>query len=267
MKFLIPVIAILSAVTSFAARSAGAAPADSTISAYQLDGGKSSYATGCFGPCACPILESPMQGTFRLKRGSVDPMFQNYDVLDVQWKTQQDGHVIPITGSGKYRVGGEVAVMQQMTLDLVVGNGPARHFDSGLIQGGGQFPSIDITISLHGETQCTDTVMHVVASPAVAGVEQGLPPYGLRKVIPNPFHGETDFDVRLRESGPVSLTIYDAQGRVVRNLLDLEWLEAGSHVLRWDGRNDAGRDVTTGRYYARLVADGREYRKALVKRR
>ena len=33
---------------------------------------------------------------------------------------------------------------------------------------------------------------------------------------------------------------------------------AGGHALRWDGRDDRGREVASGVYLYRLQADGRE---------
>ena len=41
---------------------------------YVLKAG-STFDTGCFGPCLCPVLQQPMQGTFRLQRTGVDPLF------------------------------------------------------------------------------------------------------------------------------------------------------------------------------------------------
>src|SRR6185503_14028820 len=104
-------------------------PAPSTV-AYVL-GSDSQFETGCFGPCACPILGTPLTGTFDLTFDHSDPLFEYYRVTDVRWSLPQRGGT-PITGSGTYRVGGEVAVQQQMILDLTAGSQPVRHFDSGL---------------------------------------------------------------------------------------------------------------------------------------
>ncbi|MBZ0269823.1 hypothetical protein K8I85_16860 [bacterium] len=39
---------------------------------------------------------------------------------------------------------------------------------------------------------------------------------------------------------------------------------AGSHTLRWDGRNDAGTSVATGIYFVRLRAEGSEVTRKLA---
>ena len=38
----------------------------------------SNFARGCFGPCACPVLQSKLSGTFDLRSLPPDPMFSNY---------------------------------------------------------------------------------------------------------------------------------------------------------------------------------------------
>jgi len=40
---------------------------------------------------------------------------------------------VSIVGSGDYKIGGEVALRQQMTLDLQVWGGPVQHFASGVV--------------------------------------------------------------------------------------------------------------------------------------
>src|SRR5436309_2274464 len=71
------------------------------------------FATGCFDLCACPVLDSPLKGTFVLTRLTPDPLFEHYQVSDVNWIAQEPGGPVAITGSGSYRVGGEFAVQHQ----------------------------------------------------------------------------------------------------------------------------------------------------------
>jgi len=70
---------------------------------------------------------------------------------------------------------------------------------------------------------------------------------------PNPFNPETWIPYQLAEASPVTVRIYDATGRLVREL-DLGVQEAGGHVTRdraayWDGRNELGETVASGVYY------------------
>ena len=57
-------------------------------------------------------------------------------------------------------------------------------------------------------------------------------------------------EVQPRE-GAVALRIYDVNGRVQR-MLESGTRPAGAHRVAWDGRDDAGRALPSGSYFARL---------------
>lgn len=120
---------------------------------------------GCFPPCLCPLfLWEEVRGTFRLAPSEKRDPVSLFDVSDVKWRIERGDTEVTITGSGTYRRGGEFALMHQLALDLAIGDEPPRHFDSGLVPGGAEFPAIAIRISLNGEV-CYDTVIHVIAKP------------------------------------------------------------------------------------------------------
>jgi len=73
--------------------------------------------------------------------------------------------------------------------------------------------------------------------------------------VPNPFNPATDLKFSIPRDAAVSLKLYDVSGRLVRSLLS-EHLESGHHEVRWNGRDDNGRSVASGTYFARLVVDG-----------
>jgi hypothetical protein len=73
---------------------------------------------------------------------------------------------------------------------------------------------------------------------------------------PNPFNPETWIPYQLSEDSPVSLSIYDRTGVLVRTL-SLGIQSAGFYNSRgraayWDGRNDAGERVASGLYFYQL---------------
>src|SRR6266550_8460918 len=167
---------------------------------------ESRYETGCFGPCACPVLFSNgLKGTFDLRHVGFDGLYENYEVLNVRWTVPDTTTNLTIQGSGTYRVGGEVAVQQQMKLDLTVGGGAPLRFDSGLVSGGGSFPRITIDISLHQNTACKDTVLHVDASDPITAVDAGEVGDRTRldQVSSNPFSGNVLFRLTLPQAAPV----------------------------------------------------------------
>ena len=88
---------------------------------------------------------------------------------------------------------------------------------------------------------------------------------------PNPFNPETWIPYQLAQSADVKLTIYDLQGRVVRDL-DLGHQRAGmyqskSRAAYWDGRNAQGESVASGIYFYTLKAgDFTATRKLLIRK-
>lgn len=64
------------------------------------------------------------------------------------------------------------------------------------------------------------------------------------------------FDVvLLRQSSAVEVHIHDLSGRRVRSLSVLPSQTAGSHLIEWDGRDDAGQLVAPGLYAALISVD------------
>jgi len=83
---------------------------------------------------------------------------------------------------------------------------------------------------------------------------------------PNPSLGESSIRFELPQAAHTRLTVLDARGRRVRTLADRR-LDAGAHVLTWDGRDDAGREAARGTYFFELQAEGqRQSRKLTVVR-
>ena len=78
-------------------------------------------------------------------------------------------------------------------------------------------------------------------------------PDGLGDPFPTPFNAEVTIPFTVAAAGPVRLAVYNLMGQQVRVLAD-EWVEAGAHRVRWDGRTDAGVEAASGVYWAVLQA-------------
>ena len=217
-------VSLFSLLALFAAPSVaqGTDPATSRI--YRLLP-TTTYQHGCFGPCACPILESGgVRGTFRLTPAGSDPLFDYYAVTDVNWRVPQGASDLRVTGSGTYRIGGEFARQHQLSLDLKVDDRPVEHYDSGLVAGGGSFPAIDIEISVHGR-YCLDTVFDIHAKPLMRiGV-------GPDDVSWDPMAGATGYDVVSGDVGVLRQTHGDfavATSACVANDQASTWVPSGA---------------------------------------
>ena len=77
--------------------------------------------------------------------------------------------------------------------------------------------------------------------------------FDLRQNLPNPFNPVTTIPYAIAEAGPVTLSVYNLQGQLVRTLVQ-EIAEPGEHHTVWDGRDFAGRAAASGAYLCRLVA-------------
>ena len=88
----------------------------------------------------------------------------------------------------------------------------------------------------------------------------------LETAFPNPFTHRTTLNFTLGQSGPVSIRLYDTEGRLVRELVRA-WLPAGRHSALWDGLAVTGRPALSGMYFAALeTPQGRSVRKLILAR-
>ena len=84
--------------------------------------------------------------------------------------------------------------------------------------------------------------------------------------FPNPFNSRTEIRFSLAYPAEVALELFDVTGQKVRTLTR-GTRGAGTHRVRWDGRNKLGREMSSGVYLYRLRTDaGAETRKLLLLR-
>jgi Cohesin domain/Putative Ig domain/FlgD Ig-like domain len=108
--------------------------------------------------------------------------------------------------------------------------------------------------SLSDSTVWTFTV--VTKSTGVNSMASGVPTeFSLNQNYPNPFNPSTTISFGLPMAAPVTLEIYSILGAKVRTLVSGSMMSAAYHSIVWDGKNDAGSQVTSGMYLYRIVAD------------
>jgi len=146
---------------------------------------------------------------------------------------------------------------------------------SGVISAG---DNTDISVKVYGDTVNADTAYVVMRTNApttpavnvqvardvtVVGLENllGIPTtYAVSQNYPNPFNPTTSIRYQLPSHSQVKLSIYNVLGQRVRTLLDKE-VEAGYHMVEWDGLNDAGNQIASGVYLYRFEAG--DYRRTI----
>jgi flagellar hook assembly protein FlgD len=77
--------------------------------------------------------------------------------------------------------------------------------------------------------------------------------YALSQNYPNPFNPVTQIAYQAPETGRVRLVVYNVLGQQVRTLVDGQMV-AGFYRVSWDGRDDQGRQVSSGIYLYRMEA-------------
>jgi hypothetical protein len=82
--------------------------------------------------------------------------------------------------------------------------------------------------------------------------EEGSPAsFSLKQNYPNPFNPGTVIEYSLPKGSSVEIVVYNILGQKVRTLLD-ECQRAGRHRVLWDGRDDKGKEVSSGIYLYRI---------------
>jgi len=116
-------------------------------------------------------------------------------------------------------------------------------------------------VDVHGNESPYATLL----PQGVAGVPVGsaAPRLALAVVSQNPASREATLRFDLPRDGPVRLALYNASGRLVREVAVGEF-PAGEWFRNWDGRDGAGAVAPSGLYFARLSADGRSLVRKVV---
>ena len=80
----------------------------------------------------------------------------------------------------------------------------------------------------------------------------------LKSNFPNPFNPITTIEFTLLDDAHLELTIYDAQGRTVKNLIN-EKRFSGKSAIQWNAKDNHGQKVSSGIYF--LVMNAGDFKK------
>lgn len=87
--------------------------------------------------------------------------------------------------------------------------------------------------------------------------------FALHPNTPNPFGSGTKIAFSVPVRGDAKLRVFDVQGRLVRTLVNGP-VDAGRHVVDWNGTNDTAQPVSSGVYFYRLEAEGKEATRKMI---
>ncbi len=124
----------------------------------------------------------------------------------------------------------------------------------------------DEIVIVAGQSPQIATFVIEIAGSALVGEAPASSSLRSTPTFPNPFAEATEVRFDLARPGRVSVKVYDVAGRLVRLLHDGH-LEAGTHRMRWDGRDAAGRVAESGVYYQELAVEGERISRKAIRAR
>lgn len=78
--------------------------------------------------------------------------------------------------------------------------------------------------------------------------------FALDTNYPNPFHSETQIRYEVPVPCDVLISVYDMQGKLIKNLVDGHW-PAGRHIIHWDASDQQGKPISSGVYVLHMKAN------------
>jgi hypothetical protein len=94
-----------------------------------------------------------------------------------------------------------------------------------------------------------------IVTPIKASGEISVTPvhFVLRQNYPNPFNPETNIQFQIPQNSNVLIKIFNTVGQEIKTLTN-NFYPAGSHSVRWDGRDSFGNQVPSGLYFYHIKA-------------
>lgn len=116
--------------------------------------------------CGRPTIILPIRGSFWLCPAGGDPLFSQYRVRNLRFHSLELQPEYRGRAKGDYQLGGEVTLLQHVTLAGEINEFEGLHFDSGLVTPEVSFPWIDIELQQIPPTNPLHTFsLHLVAVP------------------------------------------------------------------------------------------------------
>jgi hypothetical protein len=117
--------------------------------------------------CGRPSIREPLRGAFKLRLIEINPLFSRYAVENLNF-TAGSNRTYTIKGSGNFQIGGEVALVQQMELELEINDGLATrvcHLKNPSPAVTGRWPMITLTLEQADGTFTQNYTLHLAAAP------------------------------------------------------------------------------------------------------
>jgi hypothetical protein len=154
----------------------------------------------------------------------------------------------------------EILTLGNGATALTYNNGPTAGVRSAYLDGRTFFIAFGfegISASVPRDILMTDVINWIISRASAVGDDIQSVLLSKPSVTPNPFNPQTSihFEVGGSQSVDAEIVIYDLRGRAVRNLYR-GMLDPGPRAMVWNGRDEAGRSLSSGVYLAKVRVAG-----------
>jgi hypothetical protein len=118
----------------------------------------------------------------------------------------------------------------------------------------------DSTVFAYTFAKASVTVLKITSKyPTHINTTKDVAPssFVLSKNYPNPFNPITVIRYTVPQETFMSINIFDIRGSLVRNLLNNETKREGTYTIQWDGKDNKGRMLGSGKYYYKVISGDR----------
>lgn len=208
-----------------------------------------------------PIRDTPLAVTLASVTATTTP-----NSVTIKWRTESEINNI---GFSMYRSESKDGNYTKIGFVSGAGNSAMptdyQFIDKSVEAGKTYFYYIE-DIDVAGERKKSKIIKVVVPAKSVMPIPKE---FALLQNYPNPFNPETWISFKLAQDTPVTISIYDLKGQLIRTI-SLGNKNAGIYTTKdragyWDGRDSLGEKVASGMYYYTLQAgEFRATRKMVV---
>jgi hypothetical protein len=179
------------------------------------------------------------------------------DTVFLEWNFSREANLTRSSGrryamSASREVTG-FKIYRNDTLAVEIADPEARSYaDAGLAAGTYEYY---VTAVYYGEFESLPSNIEEIdcaGDPGSSVDPNAIPAFTeLKGNYPNPFNPETTINYSLNRNDNVKIVIYNAKGQLVKTLVN-EQKDAGSHSVRWFGKDNNDRQVSSGIYFYRM---------------
>lgn len=227
---------------------------DGTIVEWMSDANETFVEISDFGAKGTLEITLHEEDTLPVELSSFSAVINAYNKVNLLWVTQTETN---LTGFYVYRSdNADIASALQISPLISPTNTSTQqqyiYTDGSLTEDGMyyywlQVAEMDGSNSLHGPTTVNFSGQSGPGTPSIPLVTE------ISNIYPNPFNPATIISYSLAATADVSFTIYNSRGQVVRSF-DKGIQTANTYKLSWNGKDNYGKECSTGVYFVRMNA-------------